>query len=156
MTVFSCVIRRMDGTGRSSPIWEISNAAMHAEERPRTNELARPKKVHGEYEALKTLPTSVSKNSKRARASTRIEKLALPKSRKDIEIRDPKWAVSTAAMKAVPKQRILELAQAKQHATGYQEPLQSYRPVSRPALKSAATERIKILARPITRGATVG
>lgn len=146
----------MDGTGRSSPIWEVSEAARNAEERPRTNELARSKKEHGKYEPPKPLPTPVSANAKRARASPRIDQLSRPKSRKDTEMRDPQWAVSKAATKAVPRQRILELAQAKQPTSGYREPLRPDRPVSRPALRSAPTERIQMLARPVTRGATIG
>ena len=146
----------MDGTGRSSPIWEVSEAAKSAEERPRTNELARSKKAHMAYEPPQPLPTPVSANAKRARASPRIEQLARPKSRKDAEMRDPQWMVSKAAIKAVPRQRILELAQAKQPASGYRGPLEPSRPVSRPALRSAPTERIQMLARPVTRGATIG
>ena len=148
--------RRMDGTGRSSPIWEVRKAAKNAEERPRTNELARPKKAQNQYEPPKPLPTPVSANAKRARASPRIEQLARPKSRKDVEMRDPQWTVSKAAIKAVPRQRVLELARAKQTASEYREPLRPDRPVSRPALKSAPTERIRMLARPVTRGATIG
>ena len=146
----------MDGTGRSSPIWEVSEGAKNAEERPRTNELAKSKKAHNQYEPPKPLPTPVSANAKRARASPRIEQLARPKSRQDAEMRDPQWAVSKAAIKAVPRQRILELAQAKQFASEYREPLDPGRPVSRPALRSAPTERIQMLARPVTRGATIG
>ena len=146
----------MDGTGRSSPLWEVSEAAKNADERPRTNELAKSKKAHSQYEEPKPLPTPVSANAKRACASPRLEQLAKPKSRKDAEMRDPEWAVSKAAIKAVPRQRILELAQAKQLASGYREPLRPDRPVSRPALKSAPTERIRMLARPVTRGATIG
>ena len=41
--------RLIDGIGRSSPIWQVSEAAKNAEERPRTNELARPKKPHRAY-----------------------------------------------------------------------------------------------------------
>lgn len=145
----------MDGTGRSSPIWEVSEAAMNAEERPRTNELARSKKAHSQYEPPKPLPTPVSANARKARASPRVEQLARPKSRKDVEMRNPEWAVSKAAIKAVPRQRIVELAQAKQLPSGYREPLEPNRPVSRPALRSAPTERIQMLARPVTRGATV-
>ena len=146
----------MDGTGRSSPIWEVSESAKNVDERPRTNELAKSKKAHRQYEEPKALPTPVSEKAKRARASPRVEQLAKPKSRKDVEMRDPEWAVSKAAIKVVPRQRILELAQAKQPASGYREPLRPDRPVSRPALKSAPTERIQMLARPVTRGATIG
>ena len=147
--------RRVDGTGRSSPIWEVSEGAKNAEERPRTNELARSKKAHNQYEPPKPLPTPVSANARRARASPRVEQLARPKSRKDAEMRDPQWTVSQAAVRAAPRQRILELAQAKQFASEYRGPLDPGRPVSRPALRSAPTERIRMLARPVTRGATI-
>ena len=144
--------RLIDGIGRSSPIWQVSEAAKNAEERPRTNELARPKKPHRDYAPRQPIPTPVSANARKAHASSRTEQLARPKSRKDQEMRDPQWTVPKSALNGVTRQRTLQLAQAKKPALGYQEPLEPNRPVSMKALRSVSTERIQILAKPVLRG----
>ena len=138
--------------GGSSSIWEVSDAAKSAEERQRTNELAKPKKLHSQYTPRKPIPTPVSSSAKKAQASTRTEQLARPKSRKDKELRDPEWTIPKAALQATPKQRTLELAQAKQPTIGYQQPLELNRPVTQAALRTVPTERIQVLAKPVLRG----
>lgn len=146
--------RPSDGMGRSSPIWHVSEAAKNAEERSRTNELARPKKPHDQHSPGNPLPTPVSHSARRTRASARTEQLARPKSRKDLEMRDPEWVIPRSALKSVPRQRTAELAQAKQPAIGYRAPLEPARLVSRAALRTAPTERVQVLAKPIIRGTT--
>ena len=128
--------RLIDGIGRSSPIWQVSEAAKNAEERPRTNELARPKKPHRDYAPRQPIPTPVSANARKAHQ----------------EMRDPQWTVPKSALNGVTRQRTLQLAQAKKPALGYQEPLEPNRPVSMKALRSVSTERIQILAKPVLRG----
>ena len=137
--------------GRSSPIWEVSENAKNAREKPENSRLAEPKKTHPSFVPARDVQWPVTPAAFHGQASSRTEMLARPKDRADGLIRHPVWAVRRPALKAVASTRLQELSKPRQLPDEYR-PLRDVEwKVPRSAVKVHASERIKSLSQPIVR-----
>ena len=137
--------------GRSSPIWEVSEKAKNASERPETNRLAIAKRTHPSYIPCKEVQWPVSQNAMRHEASARVEDLARPKSRSDGLLRDPQWVIRKATLKADASTRVQELAKPKQLSERYVPDRDVEWRVQRLHRRPYLSERLKALSQPIIR-----
>lgn len=83
----------MFSTGRSSPIWEVSDSAKYPSYNPRFEELSQAKDVHSEYLPNRVVETIIPKAALKGRTTERVETLATPRVRSEGPFRDPMWPV---------------------------------------------------------------
>lgn len=79
--------------GRSSPVWEVSDRAKTAGDRPRTVDLAKHKPYHKDYQPERPLPCMVSPKAKTHSCTERVETLSKPKPKCESQFREPLWEV---------------------------------------------------------------
>ena len=84
----------MYSCGRVTPIWSTADAAKQCAERPRTESLARHKMPHMSFTGAREIETIIPRPALSAKASERLESLAVPKRRPDGPFRDALWPVS--------------------------------------------------------------
>ena len=135
--------------GRSSPVWDVSNAAMKVAPNERLIQLAQPKKFHTEYEPCRPVQTTVSLPAQKAVASERTENLSMPKKRPTIVERE--WTIKKGALSSRASQRVQKLASAKGVPLGYTPDKVKVWEVSKAALKAKPSKRIDDLALPTKR-----
>ncbi|XP_057306819.1 testicular haploid expressed gene protein-like isoform X3 [Hydractinia symbiolongicarpus] len=139
------------GCGRSSPLWEVSDAAKTLKERVRTTQLAQPKTTHRDYQPPRKVEWIVSSAAKNATTPTRIKMLSNPKERKEGPFRYPQWVVGKGARNAQASNRLQDLAKAKKITDGYRPNRDVEWKVPRSAIKACVTVRLTSLAAPIVR-----
>ena len=135
--------------GRSSPVWNVSNAAMKASPKERLVRLSQPKQFHADYEPCRPVQTTVSLAAQKASASERTENLSIPKKRPVIVERE--WTINKGALSSRTTERVHELAHAKGVPLGYMPDKTKVWEVSKGALKAKPSKRIDDLALPIKR-----
>ena len=135
--------------GRSSPVWKVPDAALRARQTNRLYMLAQPKKIHPDYKPCRATQTLVSAAARKAVASSRLEDLAVPKNRPEIEGRE--WSVKHSALVVGSSERVTELAHAKTTPLGFMPDKVEVWKVSKGATKARPSKRIGDLAKPVIR-----
>lgn len=145
---------------RSSPKWDVSEAACKGTPSPRVKELAEPKKVHPSYQPCKPVMTMISDNTLFALPTNRVKQLAEPKTYPELKItEDSEWDwsqwksnLTEAAKNAKATERVDYLARPKTAPPTYQPAKGVQWPVSKLAKSVQASERLQKLARPKSKG----
>ena len=145
---------------RSSPKWEVPEAACVANPSPRVRELAEPKKVHPSYQPCKPVMTIIPDEALFTFPTNHIKQLAEPKIFPELKIKlDSEWDwsdwksdVKAAAKNTKSTERIEYLARPKTAPPTYQPAREIEWPVSASAKTIQASERLQKLARPKNRG----
>ena len=135
--------------GRSSPVWNVSNAAMKASPSERLVYLSQHKKFHTDYKPCRPVQTTVSLAAQKASASERIENLSVAKKRPTIVERE--WIIKKGALTSRASQRVQELSHSKGVPLGFTPDKVEVWQVSKAALKAKPSKRIDDLALPIKR-----
>lgn len=146
---------------RFSPKWAVPLAAMHATPSKRICQLAKHKPFHPDWTAMRSYDTHIPHPALQSAASTRLEKLAQPKTYEPLPIKsDSEWdwgewtsAIPKEVKGHVASARLEQLAEARSCPEGYLDNRQIEWPVARTALQMQATTRLQQLARPKTRQA---
>lgn len=82
--------------GRVSPVWPVDDRAKTAEERPRTNALAKHKDFHRDFLPERYLPNPLSQAAvRRSLSSERLESLSRPRYKRESQFRDSMWEVGS-------------------------------------------------------------
>ena len=76
-------------------MWPVDERAKTAEERPRTNALAKHKDFHRDFQPERLLPNPLSAAAvRRSVSSERLDSLSRPRYKRESQFRDPMWEVS--------------------------------------------------------------
>lgn len=89
-----CRLQFFYSCGRSSPVWKVKEGKAPSEERQRTAELAKPRRLHPDFQPEKPVQTVISSAAKYAQASEHVQKLATPRPRPEGPFRPPQWPVN--------------------------------------------------------------
>ncbi|XP_058030229.1 testicular haploid expressed gene protein-like isoform X2 [Ahaetulla prasina] len=104
---------------RISPVWPISSSALCCKASTRILTLAQARSIHPNFKFPEQSEREISKAARRAEATPRLQQLAQPVVRKQIQFYEntsmeaPIRQIPLTALQAVPSPRLLELARPK-------------------------------------------